>query len=131
MKDRAVFAELFNNGPFCYYIMDVDMTTMQMSQAACSLTGLSSEDAQQFHACIESEGTNLHKEVLQSALITLGHFKTSYRFKKPDGQIITIEERGMVITDETKKPTGFVCTLTDTTLQEKLKEDFQAALAMA
>ena len=131
LKDRAVFAELFNNGPFCYYIMDVDMTTMQMSQAACSLTGLSSEDAQQFHACIESEGTNLHQEVLQSALTTLGHFKTSYRFKKPDGQIITIEERGMVITDETKKPTGFVCTLTDITLQEKLKEDFQAALAMA
>jgi PAS domain S-box-containing protein len=111
--------------------MDVDMTNIQLSQAACNLTGINSGDANQFHACIELEGSNLHKDVLQSALVTLGHFKTSYRFKKPDGQLISIEERGMVITDELKRPTGFVCTLTDITLQEKLKDDFQAALAMA
>lgn len=131
LKDRAVFAELFNNGPFCYYIMDVDMVNIQMSQAACNLTGLNSDVASDFHSCVEFDGSTVHKDVLQSALVTLGHFKTSYRFKKPDGQIITLEERGMVITDDTKKPSGFVCTLTDTTLQEKLKEDFQAALAMA
>ncbi|MFM7903128.1 MAG: PAS domain S-box protein, partial [Bacteroidota bacterium] len=64
-------------------------------------------------------------------MITKGHFKTSYRYKKPDGSIVVLDEKGMVLTDDTNRPIGFVCVITDITLQEKLKEDFQAALAMA
>ncbi len=131
LKDQAVFADLFNNGPFSYYIMDVEMKTIQMSQAAKNLTGFDSEDASVFHSNIENSGTNLHKDVLQSATITKGHFKTSYRYKKPDGSVVVLDEKGTVLTDDTHRAIGFVCVITDITLQEKLKEDFQAALAMA
>ncbi|MFM7766465.1 MAG: PAS domain S-box protein, partial [Bacteroidota bacterium] len=131
LKDQAVYADLFSNGPFCYYILDLELKTIQMSQAARNLTGFDSEDALVFHSNIESSDTILHENVLQSAMITKGHFKTSYRYKKPDGSIVVLDEKGMVLTDDTNRPIGFVCVITDITLQEKLKEDFQAALAMA
>ncbi|MFN9595275.1 MAG: PAS domain S-box protein, partial [Bacteroidota bacterium] len=131
LKDQAVFADLFNTGPFSYYIMDVEMKTIQMSQAAKNLTGFDSEDACDFHSNIENSDTNLHENVLQSATVTKGHFKTSYRYRKPDGSIVVLDEKGTVLTDDTSRATGFICVLTDITLQEKLKDDFQAALAMA
>jgi PAS domain S-box-containing protein len=123
--------ELVTSNLFCLYVMGVDQKRIEMSQAAKTLTGFDSEDADAFHKNINEADKNAHADLLQSALLTRGNFKTTYRYKKPDGSIIVIEEKGVVILNHNQEPTSFVCSLTDITIQEKLKEDFQAALGMA
>jgi len=116
---------------FCYYVMDLRFEKIQMSAAARQLTGFESEDAAKFHQCLDETGAKAHKDLMQSVLLTKGGFKTTYQYKKPDGTSITIEEKGMVEVDDLNEPTCFICSISDITSQEKLKNDFQSALAMA
>lgn len=116
---------------FSYYLMDARFEKIQMSPAARLITLFELEDADAFHSCMDEQGAKSHKDVLQSVLMTKGGFKTTYRYKKPDNSWISIEEKGMVTFDEKGQPSGFICSISDITVQEKLKSDFQSALGMA
>ena len=116
---------------FSYYVMDVRFEKIQLSPAARLITLFDLDDADAFHSCMDEQGAKSHKDLLQSVLMTKGGFKTTYRFKKTDDSWIFIEEKGMVMFDEQGEPSGFICSISDITVQEKLKSDFQSAMGMA
>ncbi len=131
LQQLPLSALLSINSGLLLYIMDAELSEIEFSEGAISLTGVETRDASVFQSYLDHDSRKEYLRALKHALNNKEAYSVQYKLNRADGTSVWIKDQGKVIIGKDQQILGITATLTDMTSQRLLEEDFKTTLELA
>jgi PAS domain S-box-containing protein len=131
LLESAAHSLFSSGGVLPFFIMDAELTNVQLNVAASKLIGLTTTNTQQFLERIHPEDCKPLLQKIKNTLINREEFAATIRWYISADKEIHLQCSGKALIDSNGKINGFFAHLSDVSEKYRLKDDLSSALVMA